>query len=327
MDMFEQLLYETRFSTRETVDRIKIKYTEDELQQIMNAFEIERQKLIQKYSSINLSKEDLMKKELKDYLSTIVSLINQEYGSFIPEDRLNKLNNMISEDSVIVINNPEDKHDFSADSKNGKVIVNLARIGKNEKNPNPDIFTQITTAKGTLPHELFHIVIHMLKPEEVADERMVISLSNGDTIASRGMVGFMLNEGFVEKFSSEFCQKYGLYYSIAPQYLPYVDICNYFMEYNPQINSATIFSLDEVDCIGSLSAEEQQKYYSAEAVSYAIRHKDKKAEDVINSRIEKVQIDLDNIPQNRLEELKIYYEQKNSKLSETMQIQNNDFHL
>lgn len=101
---------------------------------------------------------------------------------------------MISEDSVIVINNPEDKYDFSAASKNGKVIVNLARIGKTEKNPNPDIFTQITTSKGTLTHELFHIVIQMLKPEEFADERMVISLSNGDTISSRGMVGFMLNE-------------------------------------------------------------------------------------------------------------------------------------
>lgn len=60
--MFEQLLYETRFSTRKTVDRVKIKYAEDELQQIMHASEMERQKLIQKNSSIDLSKEDLTKK-------------------------------------------------------------------------------------------------------------------------------------------------------------------------------------------------------------------------------------------------------------------------
>lgn len=322
MDTFEQLLYETRFSTKETIDRIKTRYSEEELKELTSMPLVEREKLIQKYSQTNLSKEDLMKKELKEYLSILVSLINREYGNYIPKDRLDKLNSMILNEGIIVINNPEDDHDFSADIKNSKVIVNLAKIGKTKTNYDPDIFTQITAAKGTLPHELFHIIIQMLKPEEIADERMVINLSDGSTITSRGMVGFMLNEGFVEKFSNEFCQKYGLYYSIAPQYIPYVDICNYFIKQNPKINALTIFSLDEADCINCLNEYEKQKYYYSEAISYAVRHKNKKAEDVLSSHIEKVEIDLEKIPPERLAELQNYYNQKNIKLLETMQISN-----
>lgn len=326
MDEFSQILFETIFSTKESVERMKSRYSQDELEQMANSQKLEVARLRDKYINTQLTNEALIKQELTEYMTLIIKLINIDYSELIPSDRLEKLNNMI-QTGVVVINDVNDTHDFSADSKNGKVIVNLARIGKTEKNPNPDIYTQMAVANGTLPHELFHIIIQMLMPEEVANERMVINMSDGEVITSRGMVGFMLNEGFVEKFSSEFCQRHDLYHQIAPQYISYVDICNYIMKNYPQVNEKTIFSLDERDVIGTLSAEEQQKYYQAEAISYAVRHKGKSAQNVDGSSIEKVEIDYSDIPKDRLEEIKMYYLMKNNKLGETNTITTENKHL
>lgn len=327
VDEFSQILFETMFSTKESAERMKSRYSKAEFEQMANSQKIEVIRLREKYANIQLPNEELIRQELTEYMITIINLINTDYSELIPSDRLKKLNNMIQSGGVIVINDANDKHDFSADPKNGKVIVNLARIGKTEKNPNPDIYIQMAVANGTLPHELFHIIIQMLMPEEVADERMVINMSNGEVINSRGMVGFMLNEGFVEKFSSEFCQRHGLYHQIAPQYISYVDICNYIMDRYPQINEQTIFSLDERDVIGALSSIERQKYYQAEAISYAVRHKKKSASDVVDSSIEKVEIEYSGIPKERLEEIKMYYVIKNNKLKEINSITNENKHL
>lgn len=199
MDYFDKLLYETSFSTKDTAGRVALRYSSEDLNKIINAKEQETDRLKEKYRGINLTDAELMKRELEEYLAIIVDLINQEYAEYIPLDRLKKLNDMCSDNGVLVIDDSKDRHDFSAFEENGKVIVNLANIGKTKENPNPDIFTKIACAKGILPHELFHIIINMLKPSELADERMVISLTNGEEIHSLGMVGFMLNEGFVEK--------------------------------------------------------------------------------------------------------------------------------
>lgn len=327
MDEFSQILFETRFTTKESVERIKGRYSQEEFEQMANSQKVEVARLREKYANTQLPDEELIRQELTEYMTTIINLINSDYSELIPSDRLEKLNNMIQSGGVVVINDENDKHDFSADSKNGKVIVNLARIGKTEKNPNPDIYTQMASANGTLPHELFHIIIQMLMPEEIADERMVINMSDGEVITSRGMVGFMLNEGFVEKFSSEFCQRHGLYHQIAPQYISYVDICNYIMDRYPQINEQTIFSLDERDVIGTLNPDERQKYYQAEAVSYAVRHKEKNANEVVSSSIEKVEIEYSDVPKERLEEIKMYYVLKNNKLAETSTITPENKHL
>ena len=320
MDEFSQILFETRFTTKESVERIKSRYSQEEIEKMANYQKTEIARLREKYANTKLPDEELIRQELTEYMTTIINLINSDYSELIPSDRLEKLNNMLQSGGVIVINDKNDKHDFSANSKNGKIIVNLAKIGKTEKNPNPDIYTQMAVANGTLPHELFHIVIQMLMPEEIADERMIINMSNDELITSRGMVGFMLNEGFVEKFSLEFCQRHGLYHQIAPQYISYVDICNYIMDRYPQINEQTIFSLDERDVLGNLSHEERRRYYQAEAVSYAVRHKGKNANDVVASSIEKVEIEYSDVPKERLEEIKMYYAFKNNKLTETTAI-------
>lgn len=327
MDYFDKLLYETSFSTKDTAKRVSLRYSSESLSEIMNLKEQETDRLRRKYFSTNLTDNEVMKKELEEYLAIIVDLINQEYAQYIPLDRLKKLNDMCNGSSIVVINDSKDKHDISALEESGKVIVNLENIGKTKENPNPDIFTKIACAKGSLPHELFHIIINMLKPSELADERMVISLVDGEEIRSLGMVGFMLNEGFVEKISTELCEKYNLYYLMAPQYIPYVDICDYIMSLKPLINAKTCFSLDASEVLSSLNMQQLEHYYRAEAISFAVRHKAKSCEEVNSSRIEKVLIDFNSISDKRKKELKEYYDYKNAKLEEILQIQYKDVTL
>ena len=146
----------------------------------------------------------------------------------------------------------------------------------------------------------------------------MINLSDGKTITSRGMVGFMLNEGFVEKLSNEFCSKQDqfhpgeFYHSIAPQYIPYVNICNYITQTNPNINIQNIFSINYETCLEDLSEEQRNAYKKAECVSYAVRHGESKvgrkinATEVISTNVEKVDLDLliANMTIDQLEKLR-----------------------
>lgn len=327
MSELEQLLYETTFRTRDTYNRVIRNFSKEELDYMEERQKIELQNLKNKYSNNNLSDEQLMKQELTEFMSIIIDCINKEYGELIPNDRLSKLNNMINNDGVIVIYDENDKHDFSADSEKGHVIVNLARIGVEKEKPMPSIYEQIIRAKGTLPHELFHIIIKMLKPKDVADERMIINLIDAESITSRGMVGFILNEGYVEKYSNLLCEKYGLYHQIAPQYLPYIDVCDYIMSKYLSVNSNTIFSLDESDILSKLSDDERMLYHKYECISYAVRHRNIPREKVISSHIEHVDIDLSSLSSGEIGDLQNYYLNKNNKLAQTSSIEISDKHL
>jgi hypothetical protein len=317
MEEFDQILSEATYSTTETVERMKTRYTEEEIEQMRTSEQEEISRLRAKYEESNIPEEEMVKRELTDNMTQIINLINIEYSGLIPSARLEKLNSMLDGDSIIVFNDENDTHDFSINSESGKLIVNIARLGITPNNPNPDIYTKMAKANGSLPHELFHMIIQMLKPADVADERMIIKTADGETITSRGMVGFILSEGFVEKYSLEFCEKHGIYHQVAPQYLPYIDICNYIMRKYPKVNSKTIFSLDESDVLGLLEPEEQKKYHHAEMVSYAVRHKGKKAIQVLSTALEKSPINYSLIPSEKLEKIKQYYLEKNSKLQET----------
>ena len=316
MNEFEQILLETAYSTQETVERLKSRYREEDIEKMRISTQNEKSRLRNKYLGSNLSEEEMIKQELMDYMTQIINLINIEYNGLIPSMRLEKLNNLLDGGSIIIFNDENDTHDFSANSEKGKLIINLARIGKTPDNPNPDIYTKMAFANGSLPHELFHFIIQMLKPAEVSEERMIIKTAAGERITSRGMIGFMLSEGFVEKFSNEFCEKHGLYHQIAPQYIPYVDICNYIMAKYPQVNSKTIFSLDEGDVLKLMDPEEQKKYLQAEMISYAVRHKGIKAFQILDTSIEKTPIDYTLISREKLAKIQQYYLEKNSKLKE-----------
>ena len=302
MDEFERLLIDTGFSTEESVKLIK-NGNREFVSSVYDAYMLEKEKLIHKYKDSNLSKTDMLKKELTEYMQKIIECINQEYGDIIPKEKLDVLNRM-NDDGIVIINDESDKHDMSANSNTGHVIANLAALGKTSQRPNPDIYTQMTIAKGSLPHEMFHVIIQMLKPDELADERMVIKTTNGKEITSRGMVGFMLNEGFVEKFSSDLCKKYNLYYQIAPQYIPYVNICDYIMKEHLSINSQFVFSSDEEKILDNLNEQERNLYHKYELISYAVRHEDIKRDEIVDYHIEKV--DLSNDYNNKQELNKMF---------------------
>lgn len=92
------------------------------------------------------------------------------------------LNRLLNENSLKIINVPTYDHDFTANSVLGELTINLAKLkGKN-------IYEKIVSAKGTLPHEIFHFIIKMLKEEDKVDERIVVNLKEGKPITSKGMV-------------------------------------------------------------------------------------------------------------------------------------------
>ena len=99
------------------------------------------------------------------------------------------------------------------------------------------------------------------------------------------------------------------------------------MKNYPQVNENTIFSLDESDIMGILNSEERQKYYQAEMISFAVRHKNSKAQDIVSASIEQIKIDYSNIPEAKVEEIKNYYLMKNKKLHETSLLKTENKHL
>lgn len=295
---FEEILSTTMYSTKDTVNRMLSTFeVNGYLEKIYQRTEFEIKKLMEKYPNIpDLETAiNIMRIELSSYAKRIVIAIKKDYGDFIPLERIKILENLLNENNIVIINDPLDEHDFSADSEKGQVIVNLSKL-KSDK----DIYHKIVSAKGSLPHEIFHILIKMLKSRQLADDRMVIHMSNGEIITSRGMVGFILNEGFVEKISWEFCEQHeksgdDFYHTIALQYIPYVNVCNYIMSKNPNINIQNLFSINFEYCLLGLTEKERKQYFEAECISYAVRHKKQNAKDIIETKIQKVKLDKDTL--------------------------------
>ena len=315
---FDSILASTQYSTRETAKAYFENMPQSEIDRVISMQNAEIDRIKDKYNGADISDTEIMRTEIQSYVAKLVPYIQSDYGEYIPKDRVENLYRLMNDSSrIIVVNDEKYDHDFSANSADGMIIVNLAKIGISKEHPNPSIYRKVASATGILPHELFHFVIQMLNPEYMETERMRINLSNGEQISTKGMVGFMLNEGFVEKTSSEFCDNHGFYHMPSIQYYPYIDVCNYVMENNPNVNDRTIFCLDKDDCLNGLSKDDKDKYHNAEAVSYAVRHQDKKATDVVSSSIEPVERDDSRIPEvtnARLERSKFYKDQKKEEL-------------
>lgn len=300
---FKDILDTTKFSTKETVELLKPLFEANgKLNEIYDRNQKELLNLKQKYPDIPdiNTAISIMKSELTTYAQKIVETIKKDYRDLIPKERISVLENLLNPNNIVIINNPEDGHDFSADPEKGQVIINVSQLSQSK-----DFYSSIINAKGTLPHEIFHIIIKMLKSKDLANDRMIINLINGDIITSRGMVGFILNEGFVEKISNEFCEYHekngeDFFHTIAPQYIPYVNICNYLMNKYPNINYQTIFSADFEECLSHLTEEEKKQYLNAECISYAVRHKKINPNDILTTRIDKIQLDTSIAKENQL---------------------------
>jgi hypothetical protein len=97
---------------------------------------------------------------------------------------------------------------------------------------------------------------------------MVYDLANGEQATVNGMVGHMLNEGFVEKQSSEFCQKSNIYYCPSPTYIQFTKLCEYIMKVNPNINEQFLMKNNYEGILESFSQEAREKYKETERTEY-----------------------------------------------------------
>lgn len=281
---FNQLLNDTKLTTKQTAIKYKDTYIQNGyMDYIQKRTMHEIENLKSNYPTVS-NDANYMKAHLSEYLSILIPKIKEEYGALIPPERIDLLEGLLDSSNVVVINDQEDKHDFSADTEKGQVIVNLAKMR------GADIYEKVINAKGLLPHETFHLIIQMLKGKKIADERMIIDLVDDNQIKSRGMVGFMLNEGMVEKFSTEFCAKNNFYFAMSPQYIPYVNISNYILNNNPA-SLSTVFSTNYEEMLSYLNEEEKQAYLKAECISYAVRHKGIDPNQIKDVSIQKIELD------------------------------------
>ena len=127
---------------------------------------------------------------------------------------------------------------------------------------------------GVSIHEAFHLLINMNKSQEQAMEdserlKYIVSTSEGDKEVhfAPGKYGQVLNEGFVEKMSSEFAQRNGFYCMINPRYIPYVEVCSKIMEHDNSITPQVLFTKN-VDAIREkMNPDIRTKYEEAERIA------------------------------------------------------------
>lgn len=170
----------------------------------------------------NLSDEEFYQEVLTNYGHNIIETIKKEYQGLLPVETLNKLNNF----KFVMINDPERHGDMEARFDTGEVWVNMA----NHALDRDDIVGKIVRSMGSMTHELFHFIYRMLKDRNMVDEKMIYDLANGDKAIGFGMVGHMLNEGFVEKKSIEFCERNNIYHTISPSYIQFTKLCEYIQK-------------------------------------------------------------------------------------------------
>ena len=261
-------------STKSSSELVKAYSNEPQFIEYLEKAEMQHQKIKEELESLKQKNDVLGDEKLDDnaflqnvvsrYVQTIlVPKIVAEYGSLLSEEQISTLKNI----EIEVIYDENFKHDITAYHEQGKISLNMAYLGKDNKDQT--LNGKIITTLGTIPHELFHFFIKMLKQQELADERMVYNLNTGEVATNLGMVGHMINEGFVEKLSTEFCKKNSIFYSIAPSYISFVDLCSFIMNNNPQIDIQYLTTHNYEDILAFFSKDIIELYQATERFEYA----------------------------------------------------------
>lgn len=259
----------------------------DLLQQVKQNREQVEPKIIEqlKMSFPNLPEQTISKMaterfyrlSISNFLAPVIRQIENEYGSIIPEDKMEKLKGLADFRNI--------KLDFNgtnaeADSKNGQLIFNPNEtIGKT-------IEEKIVMSMGVSIHEAFHLLVNMNKSQEQAMEdserlKYIVSTSEGDKEVhfAPGKYGQILNEGFVEKMSSEFAQRNNFYCMINPRYVPYVDVCSKIMEHDKSITPEVLFTKNGDTIREKMSPEIRTKYEETERIAvinhFSVKESDK----------------------------------------------------
>ena len=247
-----------------------------------------------------------------------MEIIKKDYKDKLTPKIIERLDNF----NISIINNSEVHGDMTAHSEKSMVEINEAYFATDVK----DIESKITRAMATMPHEIFHFIFRILKDENHCDERMVYNLVDGSQATCLGMIGHMLNEGIVEKFSTDFCKRNNIYTTINPSYIQFVNLCNYMMKTNSEINEAFLIQNNYEGILNKFSSEAKDKYKETERIEYlrnfklkTTSGKKRKIEDseVVNSYNESVQPKYIEQPNETLQSV------KDEKSSEDLQLSNN----
>lgn len=263
-EIFSKIVQDSRYTSSELLK----KYGESpEFQDFSKQLQIQWQQLVQQMieerkQHSEMSDQDFFKFQVMKHSTKVIEGIKKDYKGQLTSEILDKLNKFNLEVKYDV----DFKHDITAYADKGMISINTAYFAKGKS-----LEEQIVQAMGTMPHEIFHFVFKMLKPEQLVDERMVYQLANGEIAFNFGMVGHMLNEGFVEKLSTDFSKKNGIFYTISPSYIGFVNLCNYFMKHNSQMTEEFLMKHNYEDVLRLCAPEVTEAYKQTERTEYMNR--------------------------------------------------------
>ena len=224
-----------------------------------------------------LATEQFYRMSISKFLKPVISQVEKEYGTIIPEDKMKKFKGLADFKNIKLNFNGTNAE---ADSKNGQLIFN----------PNETLGTtieeKIVMSMGVSIHEAFHLLVNMNKSQEQAMEdserlKYIVATSEGDKEVhfAPGKYGQVLNEGFVEKMSSEFAQRNGFYCMINPRYIPYVDVCSKIMDHDKSITQKVLFTKNGDAIREKMSPDIRTKYEEAERIAvinhFSVKEADK----------------------------------------------------
>ena len=307
LEIFNNIERDSKFSSSELV---RYYLSMSEYQQMYNDMKIQSNKIEEQICQLRkqnsqMSDNDFFKTTINNYSKQIIEIIKKDYKDKLTPKIIERLDNF----NISIINNSEVHGDMTAHPEKSMVEINEAYFATDVK----DIESKITRAMATIPHEIFHFIFRILKDENHCDERMVYNLVDGSQATCLGMIGHMLNEGIVEKFSTDFCKRNNIYTTINPSYIQFVNLCNYIIKTNPEINESFLIQNNYEGILNKFSSEVKDKYKETERIEYLRNFKLKttsgerrKIEDseVVNSYNESVQPKYIEQPNETLQSVK-----------------------
>ena len=236
-----------------------------EYQQMFKHMEIQSNQIREQIKQLRIqnpqmSDSDFFSFVMNNHSKNIIESIKKDYGDKLTPEIIERLDNF----NISIINTPETRGDMTAHPEKSQVEINEAHFATDVKG----IESKIVRAMGTMPHEIFHFVYRILKDENHCDERMVYNLTNGDQATCLGMTGHMLNEGFVEKLSTDFCKRNNIYSTISPTYIQFTKLCDYIMKTNPEVNESFLIKNNYEGILNKFSTEAKEKYKETERTEY-----------------------------------------------------------
>lgn len=262
VEIFSNIERDSKLSSREL---IKYYLRFPEYQQMFKHMEIQSNQIREQIKQLRIqnpqmSDSDFFRFVMNNHSKNIIESIKKDYGDKLTPEIIERLDNF----NISIINSPETRGDMTAHPEKFQVEINEAHFATDVK----DIESKIVRAMGTMPHEIFHFVYRILKDENHCDERMVYNLTNGDQATCLGMTGHMLNEGFVEKLSTDFCKRNNIYSTISPTYIQFTKLCDYIMKTNPEVNESFLIKNNYEGILNKFSPEAREKYKETERTEY-----------------------------------------------------------